>query len=241
MWRARKYFGLAFLCCCALITLQLQRPITDALPLGEAPASSHPRQKARPAGSPQLSLPPLAVRPRRAQPPPPPPTLLQELPTLAARDLVAGVGEEEQEGELEPPTVEDLPEEHAAQPTLASAADRSWCLKATQEHGVVAHQTWGSLPDASQGTWTKLGCDKALAPALARKPAQRPALERNPAAGADAEAAGGGSGDGARRCTEMREAHHVLPGKCWARTPSPSLGTSPSLGPSPSPSLSLEP
>ena len=157
MWRARTYFGLAFLCCCTLIAMQLQRPIADTQPLGEAPEALHPRQKRRPAGSPPLSRPPLEVRPRRAEPPPP---LLQEALTLAVRggpvtevgeELEEQVEEEEEEeveeveeGEPEPrPPEMRLPEaEEPAAPTdvRTSVADRSWCAKAAREHGVVPHQ-----------------------------------------------------------------------------------------------------
>ena len=132
---------------------------------------------------------------------------------------MAEVGEEEEEGEPEPPTpAVRLPEEATA-PTPAST-DRSWCLKATREHGVMAHVTWGSLPAASQGTWTRLSCDRAaLTPAPAQRPAaaQRPARRTGAGRGAPAVAGdgsdGGAAGDGGRRCSEMREAHHVLPGK----------------------------
>ena len=154
MWRARTYFGLAFLCCCTLIAMQLQRPVADTQPLGEAPAALHSRHNAGlyNAGSPPLSRPPLEVRPRRAEPPPPPP-LLQEAPTLVTRGgrvTVTEVGEEleeeeeeeedpppeeEEEGEPEPPPPDvRLPEaEEPAAPTedvRTSVADRSWCAKA---------------------------------------------------------------------------------------------------------------
>ena len=84
----------------------------------------------------------------------------------------------------------------------------------------VSPQTWGSLPAASQDTWTKLGCDRAaLTPApTPRRPAA--SVKRPAAGGGDGGDGGdgsdGGAGGGAgRRCSEMREAHHVLPGTSW--------------------------
>ena len=82
----------------------------------------------------------------------------------------------------------------------------------------LSPQTWGSLPAASQDTWTKLGCDKAsLTPApVARRPAARKSTAGGGAGGGgaagDGGAGGGAGGDAGRRCSEMREAHHVLPG-----------------------------
>ena len=133
--------------------------------------------------------------------------------------------EEVEEGEPEPrPPDARLPqaEEHAA-PTgvRTSVADRSWCAKAAREHGVVPHQSWGSLPAASQDTWTKLGCDTAV---LTRAPTpRRPAasVSRAMASGGGGGGDGGDGGDGGaggdagRICSQMRETHHVLPGTSW--------------------------
>ena len=93
--------------------------------------------------------------------------------------------EEVGEPELRPPDVRLPQAEEPAAPTgmRTSVADRSWCAKAAREHGVVPHQTWGSLPAASQDTWTKLGCDRAV---LTLTPTPRRPAEsvRRPAAAA---------------------------------------------------------
>ena len=144
-------------------------------------------------------------------------------------DPVTEVGEEleeeEEEGEPEPrPPDVRLPQaEEPAAPTgvRTSVADRSWCAKAAREHGVVPHQTWGSLPAASQDTWTKLGCDRAVL-TLTPTPRRPAASVRRPAAAAAGDGGDGGNGgdggaggDAGRICSQMRETHHVLPGTSW--------------------------
>ena len=60
--------------------------------------------------------------------------------------------------------------------------DAQWCARTAGEHGVVPHQSWGSLPPDGQNTWTARGCDQAMASVLDRATAAAAAAPSKPAA-----------------------------------------------------------
>ena len=103
------------------------------------------------------------------------------------------------------------------------------CHRLRRAHNVVPGGTWGTLPPNQKRIWQTLRCDTVAADgeapkagmAAAAKQAAAPAPQ---AAAAAAQPAGGARGEDAAmtpedECSEMAEAHGVLPGQGWGSLP----------------------